>query len=61
MTYMLQLEEESYNYRNKDLILYNQELDYICIIRNFFIDSFIISLLLEDITSHQLIILIPFS
>jgi len=39
-TYMLQLEKKYYNYRNKKLVLYNQEYqDYICIITNAFIYS----------------------
>jgi len=51
MTYMFQLEGESYNYKS-ELILYNQEyLNYICIIRKFFIYSLIVSLLLKDIKS----------
>jgi len=62
MTYMLQLERESYNYRNKELILYNQEyLEYICIIRNIFIYSRMINLLLEDIKCPLFIALISFS
>lgn len=65
-----------YNYRNKELNLYNQKhcykyrnelivynkrhLDYICIIVNFFIYSHIIFLLLETIKSSLFIALIFF-
>jgi len=50
-----------YNYKNKVQIFYNREyLDYIRIIRNIFIYSCIISLLLEDTKSPLLIVLLFF-
>jgi len=50
-----------YNYRDKDQILYSQEyLDYTCIIKNTFIYSCTICLLLEDIKFPLFIVLIPF-
>jgi len=46
----------------KELILYNPEyLDYICITKNAFIYSHIISLLIENIKSPLFIVLIRFS
>jgi len=48
-----------YNYKNKEKILYNQEyLDYLCIIRNNYIYSCIISLFLEDVKFLLLIVFI---